>query len=57
FFEQFSIDPDNVVTLLFSSLCQRDDPAALTQLLFRTPCTDRVQLGDHLSRRASRVTL
>ncbi|KAG1802736.1 uncharacterized protein HD556DRAFT_1284518 [Suillus plorans] len=57
FVEQFSIDPDNAVTLLFSSLDHRDDPAALAQLLFRTPHIDRVQLGDFLSRRTSRVVL
>ncbi|KAG2368134.1 hypothetical protein BDR07DRAFT_1350163 [Suillus spraguei] len=57
FAEQFSIDPDNAVTLLFSSLDHRDDPAALAQLLFRTPHIDRVQLGDFLSRRTSRVVL
>lgn len=57
FVEQFSVDPDNAVALLFSNLDHRDDPAALAQLLFRTPYIDRVQLGDFLSRRASRVVL
>lgn len=57
FVEQFSTDPDNAVASLFSSLGQRDDPAALAQLLFRTPHIDRVQLGDYLSRRSSRVVL
>ncbi|KAG1862576.1 hypothetical protein DFJ58DRAFT_775827 [Suillus subalutaceus] len=56
FVEQFSIDPDNAVALLFSSSDLRDDPA-LAQLLFRTPHIDRVQLGDFLSRRTSRVVL
>ncbi|KAG1815910.1 uncharacterized protein BJ212DRAFT_1355409 [Suillus subaureus] len=52
----FSIDPDSAVALLFSSSDHRDDPA-LAQLLFRTPHIDRVQLGDFLSRRTSRVVL
>ncbi|KAG1734723.1 uncharacterized protein EDB91DRAFT_584674 [Suillus paluster] len=57
FVEQFSTDPDHAVATLFSSLGHRDDPAALAQLLFKTPHIDRVQLGDYLSRRTSRVVL
>ena len=57
FVERFSTDPDHAVASLFSTLGSRDDPAVLAQLLFKTPHIDRVQLGDYLSRRTSRVVL
>ncbi|OJA14427.1 hypothetical protein AZE42_06429 [Rhizopogon vesiculosus] len=57
FVERFSTDPDHAVASLFSTLGHRDDPAVLAQLLFKTSHIDRVQLGDYLSRRASRVVL
>ena len=57
FVERFSTDPDHAVASLFTTLGHRDDPALLAQLLFKTPHIDRVQLGDYLSRRTSRVVL
>ncbi|KIJ67920.1 hypothetical protein HYDPIDRAFT_148021 [Hydnomerulius pinastri MD-312] len=57
FVEQFAADPDHAIMSLFSRSGQHDDPAALAQLLFRTPEIDRVQLGDYLSKRTSRVVL
>lgn len=57
FVEQFGGDPDRAIVSLFNKCGQREDPAALAQLLFRTPEIDRGQLGDYLSRRSSRVVL
>jgi hypothetical protein len=57
FVEQFSTDPDHAIVSLFRTLGHRDDPAVLAQFLFKTPHVDRVQLGDYLSRRTSRVVL
>ena len=57
FVNAFSKDPENAVYSLFEKSKTRTDPAALGQLLFRTVDIDRLQLGDYLAQRTSKVIL
>ncbi|CAL1707433.1 unnamed protein product [Somion occarium] len=57
FVHQFTKDPDRAISALFEKSNTRDDPVALGQLVFRTIDIDRVQLGDYLARRTSKVVL
>ncbi|KIY66870.1 hypothetical protein CYLTODRAFT_423020 [Cylindrobasidium torrendii FP15055 ss-10] len=57
FVRQFKKNPDLAISNLFSSLQVADDPALLGHLLFRTSELDRVQLGEYLSMRTSKLVL
>lgn len=57
FVNSFSNDPEDAVFTLFEKSKTRSDPAALGQLLFRTLDINRLQLGDYLSQRTSKVIL
>ncbi|KAK7687142.1 hypothetical protein QCA50_009645 [Cerrena zonata] len=57
FVNSFSKDPEAAVYTLFEKSKTRSDPGALGQLLFRTIDINRLQLGDYLARRTSKVVL
>lgn len=56
FVKQFAVDPDRAVLSILTK-SGRKDPMALAHLLFRTLEVDRLQLGNYLVQRSSRVVL
>ncbi|KAK7472795.1 hypothetical protein VKT23_000903 [Stygiomarasmius scandens] len=57
FVHQFSKDPDQAISTLFSKSGVNDDPTLLGQLLFKTVDLDRTRLGLYLSQRTSKLVL
>jgi serine/arginine repetitive matrix protein 2 len=57
FIQQFNRNPDQGITSIIKQTGGQDDPVFIGQLLFKSVELDRVQLGDYLSRRTSRLVL